>query len=189
LNLARIIFIFSLALLADNVSAQLDIRITPTAQGLTTLADLKSNPNIPVTLIQALAILKDPALRDATGTRNETINIHLDAGIYRINETLHLDAASSGNAEHPVTIAGPKQGSAIISGGRNVNGFTLITNRAILERLPVATRSHVLQADLAKQNISDYGQQARHGFDAPKLPTAMEVFYKNQVGCKCFLVE
>jgi hypothetical protein len=108
LNLARIIFIFSLTLLAGNVSAQLDIRVTPTAVGLATLAGLRKNLNTPVTLIQALAILKDPALRDATGIRQETINIHLDAGIYRINETLHLDAASSGNAEHPVTIAGPK---------------------------------------------------------------------------------
>lgn len=180
LNLARIIFIFSLALLSGNASAQLDIRVTPTAVALATLADLKNNPNTPVTLIQALAILKDHALRDATGTRLETINIHLDAGVYRINETLHLDAAGSGNAEHPVTISGPKQGSAIISGGRSVNGFTSITNRAILARLPEAARSHVLQADLAKQGISDYGQYARHGFDSRHIPAAMEFFYRNQ---------
>jgi hypothetical protein len=180
LNLARLIFIFSLTLYAGNASPQLDIRVTPTAVGLTTLADLKKNPNTPVTLIHALAILKDPALRDDKGTRQEIINIHLDAGIYRLNETLHLDAATSGNAEHPVTIAGPKQGSAIITGGRSVNGFSPITNRDKLAHLPEAARSHVLQTDLAKQGITDFGQHKRRGFGTTGITAALEVFYRNQ---------
>ena len=42
----------------------LTIRVTPTASPQTTLADLKKNPNTPVTLTQALALLKDPTLRN-----------------------------------------------------------------------------------------------------------------------------
>jgi len=81
----------------------------------------------------------------------------------------------------PITIEGPKDASAIISGGRAVSGFTPVTDRAILSRIPEAARSHVLQADLAKQGISDYGKQARHGFGSDAgHPTALEVTYRNQ---------
>jgi len=169
-----------LSLSAQSAWAQLNIHVTPSANPKTSLADLKKNPNTPVTLTQALAILKDPSLRDAKGILKESITIHFDAGTYRLGETINIDAASSGDAEHPVTIEGPKDSSAIISGGRAVSGFTPVTDRAVLARLPEAARSHVLQADLAKQGISDYGKQARHGFGIPNAPTALEVTFRNQ---------
>jgi hypothetical protein len=169
-----------LSLSAQSAWAQLNIYVTPSANPQTSLADLKKDPNTPVNLIQALAILKDPVLRDAKGTLKESITIHLDAGTYRLGETLNIGAASSGDAEHPVTIEGPKDASAVISGGRAVNGFTPVTDRAVLARLPEAARSHVLQADLAKQGITDYGKQARHGFGIANAPTALEVSYRNQ---------
>jgi Right handed beta helix region len=168
------------SLSAEVAWAQLTIHVSPSANPQSSLADLKKNPNTPVNFTQALAILKDPALRDAKGTLKESITIHLDAGTYRLDETLNIDAASSGNAEHPITIEGPKDASAIISGGRAVSGFTPVTDRAVLARLPEAARSHVLQADLANQGISDYGKQARHGYGAMNVPTALEVSYHNQ---------
>ena len=67
------------SLSAQTAWAQLTIHVTPTASPQTTLADLKKNPNAPVTLTQALAPLKDPALRDVNGALNENITIHLDA--------------------------------------------------------------------------------------------------------------
>jgi hypothetical protein len=168
------------SLSAEAAWAQLNIHVTSAANPQTTLADLKKTPNTPITLTQALAILKDPALRDAKGILKESITIHLDAGTYRLGETLNIDAASSGSAEHPVTIEGPKDASAIISGGRAVSGFTPVTDRAILARLPAAARPHVLQADLAKQGITDYGEYKRRGFYMSGITTAMEVFYRNQ---------
>jgi hypothetical protein len=84
------------------------INVTPTAKAQATLADIKRDPNTPVTLTQALALRKNPELRDGTGILKENINIHLYAGNYPISETLHLDAASSGSgsAEHMVMIEG-----------------------------------------------------------------------------------
>lgn len=160
--------------------AQRIIHVAPSANPQTSLADLTRNPDTPVTLTQALTLIKDPALRDAKGTPKESITIRLGAGTYRLGETLNLDAASSGSAEHPVTIEGPKDASAIISGGRAVSGFTPVTDRAVLARLPEAARSHVLQADLAKQGITEYGKQARHGYGAMNVPTGLEVSYRNQ---------
>lgn len=51
------------AILIAQSAWALTIHVTPTANPQTTLADLNNNPNTPVTLTQALAILKDPALR------------------------------------------------------------------------------------------------------------------------------
>lgn len=168
------------SLSAELTWAQLVVRVSPSANPQASLADLQKSPNARVTLTQALAILKDPALRDARGALKESITVHLDAGIYRPGETLVMDAASSGSAEHPVTIEGPKDASAIISGGRAVSGFAAVTDRAVLARLPEAARPHTLQADLAKQGISDYGNQARHGWGAINVPDALDVSYRNQ---------
>lgn len=179
----RIVLVASLCLglHAELAWAQLIIHVTPTANPQTTLADLNKNSDIPVSLPQALAILRDPTLRDVKGALQESITIHLDAGTYRLNETLKIDAASSGSTEHPVMIVGPKDASAIISGGQTVNGFAPVTDRAILARFTEAARSHVMQADLAKQGISNYGKQERHGFGSDAgHPTALQVFYHNQ---------
>lgn len=181
-NIKRLVLVACLYSILTSVGAwaEVTIHVTPTANPQTTLADLKRNPDIPVTLTQALAILKDPALRDAKGTPKESIAIHLGAGTYRLDETLNIDAASSGSAEQPVSIEGPKDASAIISGGRAVNGFTPVTDPATLARLSATARPHVLQANLATQGITDYGQQFRHGFGASNAPTALEVTYRNQ---------
>jgi hypothetical protein len=170
----------SASLSAELAWAQLIVHVAPSANPQTSLADLQKNPSITVTLTQALAILKAPALRDAKGTLKESITIRLGAGTYRLGETLVMDAASSGSAEHPVTIEGPRNASAIISGGRAVSGFTPVTDRAVLARLPEAARSHVLQADLAKEGITDYGEHKRRGFGMSGITAAMEVFYRNQ---------
>ncbi|MFI5106452.1 MAG: right-handed parallel beta-helix repeat-containing protein, partial [Terriglobales bacterium] len=133
-----------------------------------------------ITLTQALAILKAPALRDSSGMLKESVSIRLAAGNYRLSGTLSLDAASSGSSEHPVSIEGPKDATAIISGGRPVNGFTPVTDRAALARLPMAARTHVLQANLTGQGISDYGQYSRRGFGRTNISAALEVFYRAQ---------
>src|SRR5665811_1383464 len=94
------------SLSAEVAWAQLNIHVSPSANPQTSLADLKKNPDTPVNLTQALAILKDPSLRDAKGILKESITIKLDAGTYHLGETINIDTASSGDAEHPVTIEG-----------------------------------------------------------------------------------
>lgn len=168
----RFVFITALCALLclPTAWAQTTLRVSPTG----------STPGT-ITIVQALAKLKDPALRDAKGEPKDNIVIQLEPGTYRLTETLKLDAASSGSAAHPVTIQGPADGSAIISGGRAVNGFMPVTDPAVLERLPAAARTHVLQTSLPKQGITDYGVQMRHGFGADGAnPTALELTFRNQ---------
>lgn len=189
-NLLNSANILSLLLLATVLPAHasLEIRVSPIVNNATTeavhpitLEDLKKQPDTPITLAQALTILKDPALRDAAGAPKDSINIRLDPGIYRLTETLRLDATSSGTSDHPVSISGPQGATAILSGGRAVNGFTAVSDPAILARLPAAARAHVLQTSLPSQGITDYGRIARHGFGLGGKPAALEVFYREQL--------
>jgi hypothetical protein len=118
--------------------AQTVIRVSPTGSAAGGTAGSLSLPD-------ALTKLKDPSLRSATGEPLAAITLQLEPGMYRISQTLMVDAASSGSAAHPVTLQGPKDGSAIITGGQVVNGFTPVTDPATLARLPAAARAHVLQ--------------------------------------------
>ena len=153
--------------------AQTVIRVSPTGS---TAGGTPGSLSLP----DALTKLKDPSLRNATGEPLAAITLQLEPGMYRISQTLKLDAASSGSAAHPVTIQGPKDGSAIITGGQAVNGFTPVTDPAILARLPAAARAHVLQTSLPQQGISNYGTQARHGWGAHNVPTALTLSYRTQ---------
>jgi parallel beta-helix repeat protein len=182
LNLKRKILITGLiaTLNGFNALADITIKVSPNADSKTTLADLKSDPKKSITLTQALAILKDASLRNEKGEPKENITLHLNSGIYRLTETLKIDATSSGSAEHPITIEGPKDASAIISGGRVMNGFTTVTNPAVLVRLPEVARSHVLQASLLSQGITDFGQYSKRGYGNAGNSTALDLIYHDQ---------
>lgn len=157
------------------------INIAPNGNPKATLAEIRKNTQASVTLARALDLLKSPDLRNAAGVPKEPITLQLQSGAYRLNESLKLDIASSGSAEHPVLIQGPKDGSAIITGGKIVNDFSPVTAPAALVRLPRGSRTHVLQADLPAQGITDYGVQSRHGFGSDAgNPAALEITYRNQ---------
>jgi hypothetical protein len=173
---ALLVFIFFMA----QPACALVINAAPGGSASTTLEDLQENARVTVSLERALALLKSPALRDATGALNETITLQLASGTYRLSETIKLDNTHSGSAKHTITIQGPKDGSAIIAGGRAVNGFEPVIDAAILARLPEAARTHVLQTNLPKQGITDFGKFLGHGLGANNIPTALEVTYKNQ---------
>lgn len=159
-----------LALGGHTAQAQTTIRVSPDGKA----------PNT-VTLLEALAQLKSPTLRNAKGEPLGDITIELSPGTYRLDAPLQLDAASSGSAEHPVTIRGPQDRSAILSGGRAVSGFTPVTDPTALARLPKSSYGHVLQTNLPQQGITDFGTHLRHGFGSDgNNPTAIEITQRNQ---------
>ena len=178
-------FVFAASLLASlicvqNASAQIIIYVSPDANPQTSLEDIQLNPQASVTLTQALAILKNPALRDQEGNPKESIKIHLATGTYRPEETLVIDKEASGSVEFPVIIEGPQDSSALISGGRAINDFHTVTDTALLARLPQNARTQVLVANIYKQGLSKIGPYLRHGIGNPNVPMAIEVFYNHQ---------
>jgi hypothetical protein len=169
-----------LVLSIQTARAEFIFHIAPNGSSNAILADIIKNTNATVTLERALNLLKSPELRDATGAPKENITLKIESGTYRLTETIKLDTTSSGSAKHPVTLQGPQDGSAIITGGRTVNGFTQVNDPAMLARIPAVAHSHVLQANLTNLGITNYGKFAGHGLGANNVPTALDVMYKNQ---------
>lgn len=178
-SLARLLLLIMSVLYPCSAWADLVIHVSPTASPQAALADLHKHPDLPVTLPTAIQILKDPTLRDKSGALKENVQILIASGVYHLTQTLLLDAAYSGSSTHPVTISGPKDASAIISGGSRVTDFIPVTDPTVLSKLPANAQLHVLQADLKKQGITDYGHHTPYGFAHPNAPAALELFYQN----------
>lgn len=177
-------FLLSLCCLAvffAQPSSALVISVATNGSTIATLHDLKKDTKASVSLARAIVLLKSSELRDEAGTPKESITLQLASGTYRLSETLKLETAHSGSAEHPVNIQGALGSEVIISGGRDVNGFVPVDDANVLKRLPKVARPHVLQTNLVTQGITDFGIQSRHGFGSDAgNPTALEITYQNQ---------
>ncbi len=106
--------------------------------------------------------------------------IEFAAGNYTLTSAVKLDAQDSGTRQAPIMYRGSKGAVVRISGGRAVDGFTLLTDAAVLQKLPEAARGHVVQTDLKAQGITDYGKLARRGFGKPIVESHLELFFNDQ---------
>lgn len=132
-----------------------------------------------LSLRDALAVLAAPKSEARGGGSIDSLNLVLGAGVYRVNEPLKIQPDPSWK-DTPITISGAGIGKTVIAGSVPVTGFVPATDPAILARLPAAARGHVLVADLARNGISDFGKQPRHGFGVPVTPAPLELFYRDQ---------
>jgi len=84
--------------------------------------------------------------------------IELAEGRYELTEMITLTAADSGKGhEAPLSIRAAKPGTAVISGGKRLSGFTVVKDPSVLARLPQEARGKVLQCHLPTLGITDYG--------------------------------
>ena len=108
----------------------------------------------------------------------EGVVVHLQAGIYRLDAPLRLNARSSGRVAAPLVFKGPAVGAAVLSGAREVAGFAPLGDGPVAARLPESARSHVLQASLPSQGLKDYGRLVRQGQGRDVQQAPMELFYR-----------
>jgi len=132
-----------------------------------------------LSLRQALAVLAAPKAQAKGAGSIDSLNLVLGAGVYRLSDALKIQPDPSWK-DTPITITGAGVGKTVISGSRPVNGFAPVSDPAILARLPASARGHVLVADLARNGITDLGDQPRHGFGIAVTPAPLELFYRDQ---------
>ncbi len=108
----------------------------------------------------------------------EGVVVHLQAGIYRLDAPLRLNARSSGRVTAPLVFKGPAVGAAVLSGAREVTGFSPLGEGPVAARVPESARSHVVQASLPSQGLKDYGRLVRQGQGRDVQPAPMELFHK-----------
>ena len=92
------------------------------------------------------------------------ITVNIRGGIYPISKTLKLTAEDSGAEGAPIVWRAYPGEIVRFNGGKVLTGFEPITDQSILRRIDKAYHSKILQTDLKKQGIIDYGEMKRTGY-------------------------
>lgn len=99
------------------------------------------------------------------GTLTEGAEVHLRPGDYLRQAPFALTEEDSGTAAAPIRYVSDPKTPARLLGGRLIQGFTPVTDPAVLARLDEAVRPNVLQLDLKALGIADFGSPASGGLE------------------------
>ncbi len=107
--------------------------------------------------------------------------VYLRGGTYQLSETFALNELDSGTAGNPVVYRNYNEELVRIIGGRRLDAglFSKVTDEGILSRVSEDARAHLLQADLRKEGIVDYGQFEQYGH-VRVTPAPLELFFDAQ---------
>ncbi len=116
------------------------------------------------------------AARRGTAPPKDGVTIYLRGGKYFRETSFTLTAADSGSASSPTVFRPYKDETVDIIGGKELTGFTPVSDPAIRERLDPAARDAVRQIDLKTIGITDYGRMNNGGQGRPDNPEMPELF-------------
>ncbi len=120
---------------------------------------------------EAVRQLKQPG-RLSTG-----VTVFLRGGDYFRTHAFELTAADSGEGEAPILWRAYKDEGARLLGGIVLNGFSHISHAAVLARLSEKARGHVIELDLKRFGITNFGEMKSRGFGRPTVPAHCELFF------------
>lgn len=106
--------------------------------------------------------------------------VQFASGVYQFSEPVEFTAEDSGTEAAPITYRAAPGAEVKLTAGVAVDGWQPLSDPAVLQRLPEAAREHVVVADLAAQDITDYGQLSVHGFGMGSQPAEAELFYNDE---------
>lgn len=110
--------------------------------------------------------------------KDVSVVVFFRAGTYFFKKSVLFDSLDAGTEGNPVTYAAYKDEKVYLSGGHSIatKYATVVSDPAILDRIPATARNKILQIDLRKAGFSDYGILTPHGFSRPYQPAPMELF-------------
>ncbi|HEY6503593.1 MAG TPA: right-handed parallel beta-helix repeat-containing protein [Chitinophagaceae bacterium] len=110
--------------------------------------------------------------------KNISISVYFRAGDYFFKKSVVFDSLDSGTRDHPVIYSAYNNETVSFSGGISVpvKYATPVTDDLILNRFPVSAKNRILQIDLKKSGIKDFGTLTPRGFARPYQPAPMELF-------------
>ena len=108
------------------------------------------------------------------------ITIYVRGGTYTLDKTFELTALDSGTERFPVLWRAYPGETVKFIGGKTISGFGKVTDPDVLSRFDPSARGHVLQIDLKRQGISDFGEIKMTGMGLPIQPTGLELFFKGK---------
>ncbi|HQK93115.1 MAG TPA: right-handed parallel beta-helix repeat-containing protein [Armatimonadota bacterium] len=105
--------------------------------------------------------------------------VHIDGGVYELQQPFALTAEDSGTTDCPIVYRARPGSEVRVVGGRVVTGWTRVTDAAVLDRLDPAARGSVLQADLKALGMTDFpAMEAGQSWGASR--PGLEVFFGNE---------
>ena len=114
------------------------------------------------------------------GFPQKGISVYLRGGEYFIEDTITFSEEDSGTDSAPVVFRAYQGEVPRIIGGKRVKDFKPVTDKKILDRLPVTARNKVFVADLSQQGINNYGVLKNRG-TGTEQSGAMELIYNGEI--------
>jgi hypothetical protein len=108
--------------------------------------------------------------------------VWLDAGTYSQDKMFLLGTEDSGTPDAPVVYRAKEGADVRISGGRTipVSAFVPVSGEA-KERLGEKAQAQVMQADLKKLGITDYGALRQYGHALSVIEAPMELVFNDKI--------
>lgn len=110
----------------------------------------------------------------------DQITVEFGPGTYRFDAPVSFEAADSGTEKGPVIYRAAAAGEVRFSGGRDVAGWSRVTNDSIRRQLAPEALDHIQVADLRSQGITDYGALATRGFGRISSPAEAELLWNHR---------
>ncbi|HMK16822.1 MAG TPA: right-handed parallel beta-helix repeat-containing protein [Chitinophagaceae bacterium] len=110
--------------------------------------------------------------------KNIFISVYFRAGDYFFKNSVLFDSLDSGSENYPVTYSSYNNETVSFSGGVSipVKYATPVKDDLVLKRFPTTAKNKILQVDLKKLGIKDFGTLTPRGFARPYQPAPMELF-------------
>lgn len=91
------------------------------------------------------------------------IEVIIKEGEYLLEDSILFEDKDSGTEDNPIYYKGERPDSVKLTHAQNIDhgNFSLVSDEAILERIPEEARDKVYVADLKSLGITDYGQVER----------------------------
>jgi len=108
------------------------------------------------------------------------VTISIRGGVYPLTRTIGLNLLHSGRKASPIVYQAYGDEEVRLVGGKEITGFELCKEQAILRRLDEAVRDKIYQVDLKAQGIKDFGQLHPRGYGRPLYPAGLELFFQDK---------
>ncbi|MFC3801678.1 carbohydrate-binding protein [Cohnella sp. GCM10012308] len=110
------------------------------------------------------------------------VTVYLRGGVYARSETFALGEQDSGTASSPIVYAAYPDEEVRFTGSATLDGddYRVVSDPAVLARLPSSVHGSVYEYDLAGAGISNYGSLQQYGFHMPEVDPPAELFYEDE---------
>lgn len=161
--------------------------VHPTTQAQTIHVSKKGNDKNPGTAEKPLATLEAArsairGLKNGSRSIKKELKVLIHEGAYDLKETFSLGEKDGGEKDAPIIWAGAPGESVSITGGKTIepSRFSVVKNKQVLSRLDPAAHGKVMQVDLKKEGVKDFGQHRQYGHALPVVPATLELFFNSE---------